>query len=205
MLGWMSNWQYAAKVPTRPWRGQMTIPRRTGLKTEPAGLRLVQEPVETIAGIRGKRFTWAGQNVRELNEALRSASSTSFELQSTLTLGDAAEAGWRVLASDGTYTAVGYSQAKNQLYVDRTHSGITEFSKDFPVRTAAPLSISRSPLKLRILVDRSSVEVFAQDGQVVMTNLVYPPTTAKGVEFFSEGPSPRRIAVEMWDLSATMR
>ena len=63
----MSNWQYAAKVPTQPWRGQMTIPRHLALKTVRNGIRLVQEPVEAVERLRGRPFQWTGEDVVEEN------------------------------------------------------------------------------------------------------------------------------------------
>ncbi len=50
LIGWMSNWQYASKLPTSPWRGQMSVPRRLSLLRDAAGLALVQDPV--IAPLR---------------------------------------------------------------------------------------------------------------------------------------------------------
>ena len=45
LIGWMSNWQYAAKLPTSPWRGQMSLPRRLSYVEDAAGMALKQEPV----------------------------------------------------------------------------------------------------------------------------------------------------------------
>jgi fructan beta-fructosidase len=69
--------------------------------------------------------------------------------------------------------------------VDRSHSGITSFSKDFPVRIAAPLHVNSPTLRLEILADRNSVEVFADGGHVALTNLVFPEQNAYGLETFS--------------------
>ena len=77
--------------------------------------------------------------------------------------------------------------ANGELFVDRTHSGITDFSKDFPARTSAPFVLGNAPLDLTILVDRSTVEVFAQGGKVAITNLVYPPAGAEGMEVSAGG------------------
>ena len=68
--------------------------------------------------------------------------------------------------------------------MDRTHSGNVGFSDKFPARVSAPFDAG-STLKLHILIDRSSVEVFAGDGQIALTNLVYPPKNATRIEFFS--------------------
>ena len=61
MLGWMNNWQYAGKLPTTPWRGQMTVPRRLQLRKGSGGLRLVQSPGEALRTLRQKRFSWTRQ------------------------------------------------------------------------------------------------------------------------------------------------
>jgi fructan beta-fructosidase len=204
MIGWMSNWQYAAKTPTQPWRGQMTIPRRLQLRRLPEGLRLVQEPVGAIQGLRRGHFAWSGQKVEELNLALKEkARWNSFELRSTFLPGADGAVAWRLLAGGGKYTTVGY--ANGELFVDRTQSGVTDFSQDFPARTLAPLAIGNAPLELTILVDRSTVEVFAQGGQVAMTNLVYPPAGAQGMELSADGVKAGRIRVEAWELKSVWK
>ena len=204
MIGWMSNWQYAAKAPTQPWRGQMTIPRRLQLRRLREGLRLVQEPIEAIERLRGGHFAWRGQNAAELNLALKQKVHwSSFELRSTALPGAAGEVAWRLTAGGGKYTTVGY--AGGELFVDRTQSGVTDFSKDFPARTSAPLAIGNSPLELRILVDRSTVEVFAQGGKVAITNLFYPPAGAQGMEFFAGGVKAGPIRVDVWELRSAWK
>ncbi len=59
MLGWMSNWQYAREMPTTPFRGQMTLPRKLALKTTPEGIRLFQQPIDALVNCvrRRSRYT----------------------------------------------------------------------------------------------------------------------------------------------------
>ena len=202
-IGWMNNWQYADKVPTQPWRGQMTVPRSLALAALPEGIRLVQKPVEAIARLRDKHVEWHGTNVAELNRLLKPEHEESFEIQTTVALGGGATVGWKLLAGDGAFTEVGYDGTRNELFVDRTHSGIVGFSRDFPVRTVAPLITGKAPLSMTILVDRSTIEVFAQGGRVAMTNLAYPPAGAQAMEFYSRGEQPGQIAVDLWSLRST--
>ena len=204
MLGWMNNWQYAAKVPTSPWRGQMTAPRRLELRESPEGLRLVQQPAEVIRTLRRDHFSWNGLSTADLNNALRGHPNdwNSFELDATFPVGTKGETGFKLVGPNGTYTVIGYDPGSRQLFVDRTHSGNTGFSPQFPVRTAAPLPLNRDSLSLVILVDRSTLEVFAQDGQVAISNLFYPPPGALGVQFFAPGDRPGRLTVERWTLSS---
>ena len=202
MLGWMNNWQYADKLPTAPWRGQMAVPRRLQLRDGPDSLRLVQEPAEEIRSLRQNHFHWSGTNVVELNGRLRShpAGETSFELDAELPTSSQGEIGVRLLGANGTYTTVGYDADKHELFVDRRHSGLTAFSPQFPARTAAPLAVAGGLLDVVVLVDRSTLEVFAQHGDVAMTTLFYPPQGPLAQEFFAPEARPGRIAVERWDL-----
>ena len=203
MLGWMNNWQYAGDVPTRPWRGQMTIPRHLQLKKTASGMRLAQEPID-LKALRGAHVAWRGSDTTALNRALaEKARGSSWELRATVRPGDAQEVGWKVLAGGGKYTQIGYSAGSGEFFVDRTNSGETGFQRNFPVRTSVKWPAGGGPLDFVILVDRSTVEVFAQGGLVAITNLVYPPADAQGVEFYAEGGVRRQIQVDWWELGST--
>lgn len=178
MIGWMDNWQYAAKLPTSPWRGQMTLPRTLSLRATIDGMRLIQSPVDGLATLRTEKV--------DLTSPVALPERT-FQLTVTHDLGHSREIGWKLLMKDNTYTIVGYEQQKGILFVDRTHSGVTGFSRQFPARIEAPLRLPGSILSLNIVVDRSSVEVFADNGRVTMTNLVFPAEGANGLEFYSVG------------------
>ncbi len=188
MMGWMDNWQYAAKLPTSPWRGQMTIPRKLSLRSTPEGIRLFQAPIDALQKIRVS--------------SSEQTDAHSFELRSSIPLGTAQEVGWKILAVDGSSTTVGYDRQSGKVFVDRTHSGLTGFSKDFPARTEALLSPTGDILRLDILVDRCSVEVFADNGRIAMTNLVFPPPGARGVEMYSKGGKPGTATMKLWELKS---
>ncbi len=167
MIGWMDNWQYAAKLPTSPWRGQMTFPRELSLRETTAGIRLYQNPVEQI---------------EQLEEGSDSTATHSFLLAFPLEIDGRGETGLKLLSNGEHYTSVGYDPGKKVLFVDRSHSGLTGFSPDFAARIEAPLVSSEKTLKIEILVDRCSLEVFADGGRVVSTNLVFPPPDANRIE-----------------------
>jgi sucrose-6-phosphate hydrolase SacC (GH32 family) len=149
MLGWMNNWQYANQVPTSPWRGQMTVAREVSLKTFPEGIRLMQKPIAPKGTVVRKSIAIPGSG----------------------------RAGWKLVAPDGAYTSIGYDAERKEIFVDRTHSSVTSFNKDFPARTSAPYAAGPGPINLDIIVDRNSVEVFGGDGRIAITNLVFAPAT----------------------------
>jgi len=193
MMGWMNNWQYAGKVPTSPWRGQMTVPRELSLAATPEGIRLRQQPLKLLPSLRGKHTVSKGGET--------SLPGASFEMMSALSIGSAKQAGWKMLSPDGSYTVIGYDSSKHEVFVDRTHSGSTGFSKDFPSRTAAPLANPGAKLLFNVLVDRNSIEVFAGEGRVSITNMIFPTSAPARMEFFSDAPGAARpLGQDVWAL-----
>ncbi|MBV9265561.1 MAG: glycoside hydrolase family 32 protein [Acidobacteriaceae bacterium] len=202
MIGWMNNWQYAADAPTSPWRGSMTLPRELSLAGLNGSLQLLQQPVRELASLRSRAFSFAGSSVDELNRKLTAwpYRSRTFELETTIHVGAAHAVGWRLLEGGGTETVVAFDVVKQELFVDRSKSGNTQWNPAFPSRTAAPLRLGSEPLKLHVFVDRSSVEVFAQDGAVTMTNLVFPRPDSTGLSLTATGGSLENMQVRLWTL-----
>lgn len=193
MLGWMNNWLYARFLPTRPWRGQMTLPRKLALASLPEGLRLVQRPVGALQALR--------------DEPVDAGAETggTFELEARVQVGQAAELGWKLLAGDAQETVVGYDARAEQIFLDRRRSGQGAFSTLFQRRYRARLPLVNGELKLRVFVDRSSVEVFAGDGRVVLTALVFPDPGSTSWEFYSTGGKPGPVKTRVWRLKSIWR
>ncbi len=203
MIGWMSNWQYAADLPTAPFRGQMTVPRKLALRKTADGLRLLQAPVDAVDALRtGERIT-TGQDLAAVNETLAKtplSAQHSFDVEAQIELGAATAAGLRLVSSNGAAVVIGYDAHQQSFSVDRTNSGVVNFNKDFPARVAAPLKVSGSTLQLRMLGDRDSLEVFADGGRVTMTDLVFAPPGKQHLEVFATGGALKHISVKSWDL-----
>jgi fructan beta-fructosidase len=205
MIGWMDNWQYAAKLPTSPWRGQMTIPRKLSLRKTDLGLRLFQEPADSLAQLRTGKIEIANESLDQMYKALQLSDISkkhTFQLTSSIKLGSAREVGWRLLQQDGTVTTIGYDRNKTALFIDRTRSGNVAFSPDFPSRMDAPLKVGES-LNLTILVDRCSIELFAGDGRVTMTSLVFPPQDAKRIQAYALEGTAGPASATLWALKST--
>jgi fructan beta-fructosidase len=207
MIGWMNNWQYAAGVPTSPWRGAMTLPRDLSLANVNGGLQLLQRPIEALRSLRTKEFDYEGGSNADLNRKLEvwPYRGQTFEIEASIRVGQAGLIAWKILQGEDDETVVGFDAAKGQLFVDRSKSAATQFSKAFPSRTVAPLTLGNGPLKLHIFVDRSSVEVFAQDGAVAMTNLVFPKPGSTGLSLAASGGGVENIQFRMWALGSAWR
>ncbi len=196
LIGWMSNWQYAAKLPTSPWRGQMSLPRRLSLLKDAAGLALEQEPV--IAPLRegGKPIAVAAGPGPEIKVIATEGAPFELDLQfGTIT---ESRFGVRLYSDDQHWTEIGFDREKSQFYIDRTKSGAA-IGPGFLTRTSAPLVHGR-PYDLKLVVDRSSVEAYAQSGTIAMTDLIFPLSQSSRVEVFSAMGKPLSAKGEIWKL-----
>ena len=81
---------------------------------------------------------------------------------------------------------MGFDVVHGEVFVDRTRSGEVSFSKDFPGRFTAKVEQSAS-ITLHVFVDRSSVEVFVNDGERVLSDRIYPPPGSDGIELYAKG------------------
>ncbi len=181
LIGWMNNWQYAAKLPTSPWRGQMSLPRRLSFLHDDAGLALRQEPV--VAPLRGSYTAIHATSTAGLDGEQIITATSPFELDLQFQAGTAQTFGVRLHSDRQHWTEVGFDREHAQFYIDRTHSG-DAIGPGFLTKTTSPLVRSR-PSDLHLVVDRSSVEVYAQDGTIAMTDLIYPDSQTYAIDLFS--------------------
>ena len=172
-LGWISNWQYANDEPTTPWKGMQSIPRELKLRRYADGLRLVQIPVRELASLESEIVSASG-TLSAINSKLRSAKvSRSARITGTLRPGAATQIGLRLLKSGGEETIVGFDAPEKTVYVDRTLSGEKGFSKDFAGVHSAPVENAKE-VKLDIFIDQTSLEIFVNDGERVLSERVFP-------------------------------
>ncbi|MBL9175586.1 MAG: GH32 C-terminal domain-containing protein, partial [Verrucomicrobiales bacterium] len=191
-LGWMSNWTYANDVPTFPWRSAMTVPRELRLRSTPSGLRLVQSPVGELTRLRGSREDLGRATLSRAAEWLRSREVPSGLAELELELDSVpSEGAVNLSLNHGTTgeTRITANLGAGTLDVDRTRAGRSEFSPAFAGVHRAPLRIVGGKLQLRVLVDVSSLEVFAQNGETVLTDLVLPESSGLQFSLQAEGPA----------------
>jgi fructan beta-fructosidase len=200
-IAWMSNWQYARVTPTASWRGAFSVPRELSLTQTAEGLRLRQQPIAELERLRGAVLRWGEQTI-EPGAGLAVGQGAVAELIAEFEVGaTSGRFGLRVLAGAGEHTEVGYDVPARQLYIDRTKSGAIDFEPGFAGRHAGPLAPDDGLVRLRILVDRSSVEVFGNGGVVAITDQVFPQAGSVGIELFAEGAPARLRSLELYPLS----
>ena len=190
-MAWISNWQYANDEPTVIWRGAQSVPRELALRRLPDGIRLVQRPVAELLSLR-----WSPAPV-----AISAPTSLpgSAEIELEIAPGTWSDAGVRLSNQAGEEVVVGVTSSPLEVFVDRRRSRLVPAHRDYPGRHASPARWRDGRISLRILFDRSVVEVFVNDGEAVITDRVFPTQPLDRVELL-EGGRPRHA--QMWALSA---
>jgi len=177
-IGWMSNWQYAAEIPTRQFRSANTLPREISLfKGADGQIYAASTPSPELNALRGKlsaNVKSANVNHKGKTYMLPTENDGICEILLDVEPGKAGTVSLTFSNEKGEKSVLKYTPKEGTLSFDRRESGIVDFSQDFPAVTVTPTFNGGQTLPLRIFVDRSSMEVFANDGKGVMTNLVFP-------------------------------
>ena len=178
LIGWMSNWQYAAEVPTLQYRSANTLPREAGLfKNADGQIYMSSAPSPELVNIRDKEIVKvnnksAGRKKRVFSLPVSNDGVCEILLDLDCRRADSVDI--RIANNADESVTLRYNSSDHTLSFDRRHSGIVDFSQDFPAVTVPPTFENDKKISLRIFIDKSSMEVFGNNGKFVMTNLVFP-------------------------------
>ena len=204
LVGWTNDWAYARDVPTGDqWRGNFAVPRELSLRRTAQGLALVQVPVPELRKLGKEALTLKSKTLKPGPAGYELPfRGEAYDLELTLTPGSAKVLSLHVLQSEAERTTLRYDVARQELTLDRTQSGNVSFNPLF----ASTLETVRVPLQngqlqLRLLVDKSVVEVFAQGGETTLTDLVFPRQHSGRISLAAEGGTAQITALRLTDLS----
>ena len=189
-IAWMSDWAYALVTPTSPWRSAMTVPRELSLKTVDGTARLISTPHPNLKTLDSTKAVYSKQlNSTSVGTMTLPVSGKTLDI--TLAFSPSSDSGQLGLTvrSDGkgNGTTIGYDFPTSQMFVNRTTAGNTSFSPSFSGIYYAPLPATNGNVKLRILLDWSSVEVFGGQGESTITAQIFPPDANTGISLYSTG------------------
>lgn len=177
VIAWMSNWQYANNVPTRQFRSANTLPRDIELYEGSDGeLYLVATPAPEVNALRtGKALKYGAfsAGTKKVSRKLPVENSGICEINLELAPRSADKVYITLSNDKDEQTVMTYDLRNSTFSMDRTASGLTDFNKDFPAITVAPCP-AEAKQRLRLFIDRCSIEAFEGDGRFAMTNLVFP-------------------------------
>ncbi|MCW5515122.1 glycoside hydrolase family 32 protein [Muriicola sp. Z0-33] len=172
-IGWMSNWSYARDTPTKQWRSAMTLPRTLTLRSFGDEILLANYPIDGLDAILRK------EEARNLSIPAMGTDSIQYN---HLNQGEVR------FTTEAKNFNLSFSNDKNEKVIltldgtekiftlDRTKSGKTDFQADFGsiVQKMPVQDLPEQENEFRILIDWSSIEIFINKGQYVMTAQIFP-------------------------------
>jgi len=177
LLGWMNDWRYAVKVPTSPWRGVMAIPRELHLRSNRGHYQMTATPIPAVESLGFRSVEAAHVRTLIAPELLQLDPVTIPALEFNLVVSGLGREPieLRLQNQRGQSVVLRMDPMAKQMEFDRSRSGVVDFDPAFTTRNIAPFSMPEmGSITARILVDRSSVEIFLDDGATDLTALVFP-------------------------------
>ena len=198
-MGWMSNWLYANDVPTEIWRSAMTLPRTLHLVKTSKGLRVRSQLVDEVDRLveastkspilkAGQAMSLSSLDSNGRESALRYAFDVQGNSPSPISI--------RLENQSGEFVDIEIDQQRSLVSLNRSHSGETSFNEHFGKVQKAELTTTSDSYNVTIIVDRSSLELFIDNGTTVMTALVFPKTVYETLHVAPNSQSIHRLSID---------
>ena len=187
-IAWMSNWQYANDVPTFQYRSPNSVPRDLSLFTVDGETYLQSAPSPELLKLRdiSKKRSFKVNGTRTIKDMI-AGNEGAYEIELTIENQHADIIGFRLYNDKGEEVDMQYDMKEKKFSMDRRKSGEVGFNENFPMLTWTAIESGKDELKLRLFVDKSSVEAFGDGGRFVMTNQVFPSEPYTHIDFYSKG------------------
>lgn len=184
MIGWMQNWDTCSlRMPEQAWYGQMSLPRELSIKNG----RLYQTPIRELENLRRNRVVYENVTVEDVIR-LDGVKGRKIDMEFTIHPADPENLyqkfAVRFAQNEEYQTSLSFRPRESILKVDRKFSGSR---RAIIHQRRSKVNSQNGTLKLRMILDWFSVEVFVNDGEQVMTATMYTDQTADGISFFADG------------------
>ncbi|HZL11781.1 MAG TPA: glycoside hydrolase family 32 protein [Prolixibacteraceae bacterium] len=200
-LGWIATWDYAQKVPSSWGKGFWSIPRDLELKSFPEGLRMVQKPNPNLLKIRKSPVSFARKLTKGTSAMTQFVPKENvYELDATFSTDVPNVFGFNLCVGEGRKVSFSYDTSTEMLTIDRTNCSDVPIEK-FARTTSAKVTPINGKLRMHFYVDKSSIELFTNEGKEVFTLLTYPGEKQTGIETFSENDG-TTITMNAWELKS---
>ena len=192
MIGWLNNWDNYLTPDDMEWSGMMTIPRELSIRDG----RLIQNPVRELADYHAEKAAFEKVQLKTEDGfvSLDGVKGRSFDMTVELEGGDYETFSILLACDQKHYTELMYNQKKGTFTTDRTYSGMT---KDLLSSRSMQVKVA-DRCRIRIIMDKYSIEVFVNDGEYAMTSLIYTGLDAEQIKFGCEGKA--TFSVEKYDI-----
>lgn len=190
LIGWMQSWDSSFIPPDQKWKGMMTLPRELSIRDG----RLMQKPIRELELYRQNKIAYRNKTVAG-DTYFEGICGRSLDLTVKLRCGSFDEFTIDLAKDAEFYTRFLINRKKGILEIDRTYSGLI---RDVVCVRRAELPALDKGLKLRFILDRSSIELFVNDGEKVLSTVIYTPLSAQEIAFSCDGSAV--VDLEQYDI-----
>lgn len=175
-IGWMSNWDYANFTPITHFRSASTLPRELKLAHNGKHHLVLSQPIAELQSLRKETKTFDNQYFEKSYTipSLLDNNAGTYELEFVLTPENTNEFAFKLQNDKEENILFSFNTDKNMLVIDRSRSGQVDFSDNFARNTINAPLIKAKTYKIRLFVDKNSTEIFINDGELVLTNTIFP-------------------------------
>jgi fructan beta-fructosidase len=177
-IAWMSGGKY----PGMPFNQQMTFPRELTLRTTGEGIRLFAHPVREIQKLYAETHTWSDLALQPGDNPLASLKGELWDIDA-------------VIAPEGAETLKLNVRGETIRY-DATRKTLSCMGK------SATLEPTAGRIELRVLVDRTSIEIFGNGGRIVMSFCFLPKPADHSLGIAAEGGAARIVSLAVRELES---
>lgn len=184
MIGWMQNWDTCSvRKDDMKWYGQMSLPRELSLVDG----RMIQKPLTEINQLHKDTVSFRDVLKSESKE-FAAVCGRKIDLELEVEPEDAKEMFHsftiQFAQNDTFYSELRYQPRTSMVELDRRYSGVRRASVH---QGRCQVKDAGGTLKIRVILDRYSAEIFLNDGQQVMTMTLYTELEARGIRFIADG------------------
>ena len=175
MIGWMQSWDSNIRPNDQKWSCMMTVPRELKLNNG----RIVQNPVREIKDYYTDEVVYKGQNV-ERECSFEGIAGRVLDMTVEIKDGDYDEFKINFAKNDKFSSSITYNKSKNEIEINRLYSGM---NRDTIGTRKVKVKCPKQSLKLRVILDKYSAEIFVNDGSQVLSMTYYTPVEADEISF----------------------
>jgi len=176
------SWMAGGKYPKMPFNQQMSFPRVLTLRTTEEGVRLFMEPVKEIELLHEKEHAFSNRTLKPGENLLKDISGDLFHIVAEFELDTAA--------------AFGFNIRGNKIRYSVGEKTVTSLGKK------APLVAKGERVKLELLVDRTSIELFGNAGRIQMATCFLPDPANRSTGVFAECGEAKIVSLKVYELKS---
>ncbi|KAL2816586.1 glycosyl hydrolase [Aspergillus cavernicola] len=193
---------YGASPPTNTWKGMLSFPRTLALEQRGSSRHFLQQPVSELNTLGSQLAMIQNQTLAPGQTLLSSIHGNTLDIRLAFSIAEGSTLSLAVRKGESEQTIIQYDRSNAKMSVDRTASG--DISYDLAaggVHSASLEADGSDMVHIRVLVDICSVEVFGGQGEVVISDLIFPSETSDGLSLQVSGGNVMLQSVEVRDIS----